>query len=173
MLVNKPIIRSWLRVRIGKLLYTTLRYFDWYFSRKHFAVKFNSGTLPYCIFNHRTPLIRKLKNLDMWLQYNKVENLKVAAKGINRVIVRPGETLSYWKLIGKPTKRKGYKNGLVLRNGKLVTGVGGGLCQLSNLIYWMTLHTSLTVTERYRHSYDGFPDSGRKQPFGSVERSCG
>ncbi|SFR17260.1 VanW family protein, partial [Desulfoscipio geothermicus] len=43
----------------------------------------------------------------------------------------------------------------------------GGLCQLSNLIYWMTLHTPLTVTERWRHSYDVFPDSHRTQPFGS------
>ena len=46
---------------------------------------------------------------------------------------------------------------------------GGGLCQLSNLIYWMTLHTPLTITERYRHSYDVFPDSNRTQPFGSGE----
>ena len=41
------------------------------------------------------------------------------------------------------------------------------MCQLSNLIFWMTLHTPLTVVERYRHSYDVFPDSGRTQPFGS------
>ncbi|HEX3078496.1 MAG TPA: VanW family protein, partial [Lachnospiraceae bacterium] len=46
-------------------------------------------------------------------------------------------------------------------------GIGGGLCQLSNLIYWITLHTPLTVIERYRHSYDVFPDSNRNQPFGS------
>ena len=38
---------------------------------------------------------------------------------------------------------------------------------MSNLIYWMTLHTPLTVTERYRHSYDVFPDANRTQPFGS------
>ena len=31
----------------------------------------------------------------------------------------------------------------------------------------MTLHTPLMVTERYRHSYDVFPDSKRTQPFGS------
>jgi vancomycin resistance protein VanW len=31
----------------------------------------------------------------------------------------------------------------------------------------MTLHTPLTVTERYRHSYDVFPDSNRNLPFGS------
>lgn len=46
-------------------------------------------------------------------------------------------------------------------------GCGGGLCQLSNLIYWMTLHTPLTVVERHRHGYDVFPDSERTQPFGS------
>ena len=38
---------------------------------------------------------------------------------------------------------------------------------MSNLIFWMTLHTPLTVVERYRHSYDVFPDCGRTQPFGS------
>lgn len=35
----------------------------------------------------------------------------------------------------------------------------------------MTLHTSLTVTERYRHSHDVFPDSNRTQPFGT-EATC-
>ena len=36
----------------------------------------------------------------------------------------------------------------------------------------MTLHTPLTVTERYRHGYDVFPDSGRTQPFGSGATCC-
>jgi vancomycin resistance protein VanW len=56
---------------------------------------------------------------------------------------------------------------MILRNGTLQSGTGGGLCQLSNLIYWMTLHTPLTVVERHRHGYDVFPDSNRIQPFGS------
>ncbi len=56
---------------------------------------------------------------------------------------------------------------MILQNGKTGRGIGGGLCQMTNLIYWMTLHTPLAVTERYRHSYDVFPDSGRTQPFAS------
>src|ERR1035437_864203 len=56
---------------------------------------------------------------------------------------------------------------MILFNGEIRHGTGGGLCQLSNLIYWMTLHTPLTVTERWRHSFDVFPDSIRTQPFGS------
>jgi len=81
--------------------------------------------------------------------------------------IKPGETFSYWRLIGKPTKLKGYKKGMVLKSGTVTAATGGGLCQLSNLIYWMTIHTPLTVTERHRHGYDVFPDANRTQPFGS------
>ncbi|MBR5381314.1 MAG: VanW family protein, partial [Oscillospiraceae bacterium] len=83
------------------------------------------------------------------------------------LLLRPGEVFSYWRLIGKPSRRKGYREGMILVNGTVRPGVGGGLCQLSNLIFWMTLHTPLTVIERHRHGYDVFPDSNRTQPFGS------
>lgn len=56
---------------------------------------------------------------------------------------------------------------MVLFYGQFKTGIGGGLCQLSNLIYWITLHTPLIVKERHRHSFDVFPDANRTQPFGS------
>ena len=56
---------------------------------------------------------------------------------------------------------------MVLFLGRIGGDIGGGLCQLSNLIFWMTLHTPLTVVERYRHSHDVFPDANRTQPFGS------
>lgn len=167
MLYNKPKSRSRTRVRIGKCIYTLLRYIYWYFGGTQFAKEHTDKKYPYCVFEHKTPLLRKLNKLDMWMQHNKVTNLKIAAKRLNGIIIRPEDTFSYWKLIGKPCKSKGYKTGLVLDNGKQTAGIGGGLCQLSNLIYWMTLHTPLTVTERYRHSYDIFPDSERTQPFGS------
>ncbi len=103
----------------------------------------------------------------MWYQHNKVINLRIALKQLNGLLLQPGETFSYWKTIGKPNRRKGYVEGMVLFYGTFKPGIGGGLCQLSNLLYWITLHTPLTVTERHRHSYDVFPDSNRTQPFGS------
>jgi len=103
----------------------------------------------------------------MALQYGKIVNLRAALPRLDGIVIRPGETFSYWRLIGNPTRRKGYADGMILFRGEVRTGVAGGLCQLSNLIYWMTLHTELTVTERHRHSYDVFPDSDRTQPFGS------
>ena len=103
----------------------------------------------------------------MQLQKNKVTNLRLAVARLDGLILHPGETFSYWRLIGKPSRRKGYLDGMVLFLGRIGSDVGGGLCQLSNLIFWMTLHTPLTVIERYRHSHDVFPDSNRTQPFGS------
>lgn len=51
--------------------------------------------------------------------------------------------------------------------GEARAGIGGGICQISNLIHWLVVHSPLTVTERYHHSFDPFPDDGRVLPFGS------
>ena len=77
----------------------------------------------------------------MQYQYNKITNLRLAAARLDGVVLRPGETFSYWRLIGRPSRRKGYLDGIVLFCGTFRPGVGGGLCQMSNLIFWMTLHT--------------------------------
>lgn len=161
-----PIKRSNLRLAIGKRYFIIKKKISFLLSNHTFA-KTNDSNLPYKYFSHQTPLLRQLKDVDMYLQYNKIENLKLAVKRINNVTLHPGETFSYWKLIGKPTKRKGYKDGMILKSGEVTSGTGGGLCQLSNLIYWITIHTPLTIVERHRHGYDVFPDSNRTQPFGS------
>lgn len=123
--------------------------------------------LPHLVSSHRTPLIRALAGIDPALQRNKVVNLLLAVDRLDGVLLKPGQTLSFWRLVGPPRARRGFVDGLVLDHGHMTVGIGGGLCQLTNLIFWMTLHTPLEVRERWRHSYDVFPDSSRSQPFGS------
>lgn len=163
----KPVKRTKARIALGKIYYTYFRYLEWCFGNTKFSKRIESNILPYTVFEHQTPLLRQLKDVDMWLQQNKISNLRIAVKKLNGIIIYPGETFSYWWTIGKPTRRKGYVDGMILSHGNYETGIGGGLCQLSNLIYWLTLHTPLKITERHRHSYDVFPDSNRTQPFGS------
>ena len=165
-IIAPPRSRSPFRRFAGRCYYTWKRRWDWLTSGKKWAAR-QETLLDAIIFQHRTPLFRRLRALDMYLQVNKVTNLKLAAAKINGVVLRPGETFSFWYLVGNPTARKGYLEGLVLENGQLRKGIGGGLCQLGNLIYWMALHSPLTVIERWRHSYDVFPDEGRSLPFGS------
>ncbi len=165
--LRPPIRRSWLRLRLGKAYYTGLRYLLWCSPKFRWAKEQRTEQLPQVQFTHATPLYRHLRGEEMVLQENKVVNLRLAVARLNGLVLAPGETFSYWRLIGKPTRRKGYKEGMVLFLGHVGSDVGGGLCQLSNLIFWMTLHTPLTVVERYRHSHDVFPDANRTQPFGS------
>ena len=152
----------------GMAWYSARRYLLWCSGKYRFAKSRERRDVLTCVAaSHATPLLRKLRDVDMEYQYNKITNLRLAVDRLDGLLLRPGETLSYWRRIGRPTYRKGYLDGLVLYCGQIRYAVGGGLCQLSNLLFWMTLHTPLTVVERYRHSHDVFPDSNRTQPFGS------
>ena len=165
--LQPPVRRSWRRLRLGKAYYAGKRYLLWCSARFRWAKERQGERLPCIQSAHATPLLRHLRGDQMEWQRNKVVNLKLAVARLDGLILHPGETFSYWKLIGKPTRQKGYREGMVLFLGQIGSDVGGGLCQLSNLIFWMTLHTPLTVVERYRHSHDVFPDADRTQPFGS------
>jgi len=139
----------------------------WYFDNKTYARRRNDNKLPFRIKKHQSVLLKKLGESDMQLQINKVTNLEIAIKNINGILICPGETFSFCKLVGLPTKRKGYLLGMELSFGQARAGIGGGICQISNLIHWLVIHSPLTVTERYHHSFDPFPDEGRVLPFGS------
>ncbi|GEL93420.1 VanW family protein [Cellulomonas composti] len=119
------------------------------------------------VASHSTPIYRELAGVDRRLQENKAVNLAIAATRLDGIVLRPGQRMSFWRLVGRPSYRRGFKDGLVLRQGQVDEAVGGGLCQMTNLLYWMTVHSPLTVVERWRHTFDVFPDNGRTQPFGS------
>jgi len=136
-------------------------------SGKRIARNFQQEKLPFRVYKHQSVLIRKLGETDLTLQYNKVTNLKIAVEKINGLLIYPGETFSFCRTVGKSTVKKGYLDGMLLCNGEAKAGVGGGICQIANLIHWLCLHSPLDVTERHHHSFDPFPDSGRVVPFGS------
>jgi vancomycin resistance protein VanW len=123
--------------------------------------------LPNVIFRHQSLLRRKLGSSDPRLQEQKIVNLQQAAKKLNGLIIQPGQTFSFWHAIGKPSYKKGFVNGMLLSDGQVTEGAGGGLCQMSNLLYWIFLHAPVEIIERHHHSRDVFPDSGRVLPFGS------
>jgi len=136
-----------------------VRYSRWCFEDKKFASLQSLERLPYRVKKHQSVLIRKLGDTDMQLQYNKVKNLAIAIKRIDGILIKPGETFSFCKLVGLTTKRKGYLPGMLLSGGEAKPGIGGGICQIANLIHWLVIHSPLIVTKRYHHSFDPFPDA--------------
>lgn len=134
---------------------------------RNIARDIRSNYFEHIIARHQSVLRRKLGDSDPRLQEQKVVNLKRAASQLNGLVIQPNQVFSLWEIIGKPTAKKGYVNGMLLSNGAVVEGMGGGLCQLSNFLYWIFLHAPIETVERYHHSMDVFPDSGRVLPFGS------
>jgi vancomycin resistance protein VanW len=136
-------------------------------SKKPIARAKKTDLLPCTIARHQSLLLRRLGDSDPRLQRQKITNLQRAAEHLNGLVIMPGETFSLWETIGRPTAKRGFTKGMLLSNGQVVEGIGGGLCQVANLLHWLFLHSALTITERHHHSRDVFPDSGRVLPFGS------
>lgn len=120
----------------------------------------------YLVAEQRSPLLRPGTTPDPRLQAGKERNVALAAGCIDRVLIHSGQVFSFHHLVGRTTRRKGYMAGLELRSGALAEGVGGGCCQISNLLFLLFLRSGLDVVERHRHGLDLFPDHGRTVPFG-------
>lgn len=132
------------------------------------AKEHRKAKLPVIVKSHTSIVVRKLAGVDISLQENKQTNIILASRKISGIVIKPGETFSFWKLVGRPSASAGYKDGLVIASqGKLTSGVGGGLCQMANMVHWLVLNSPLTVTELHHHSDALFPDEKRRVPFGT------
>lgn len=140
----------------------------WRFGAERFALDQSPDRLACKVYRHQSKLRRYLSDdpQDRLWQDNKVHNHALALPHLDGVIIRPGQTFSFWRLVGAPTVARGYKEGMELSHGRAQGGIGGGLCQIANLIHWLALHTPLQVTQRANHSFDPFPDQGRVVPYG-------
>lgn len=85
--------------------------------------------------------------------YNRTTNVNLATQKINNVILLPGETFSYNKVVGKRTVENGFKEASVYTSSGVVNGLGGGICQVSSTLYNAVLEANLEIVERKNHSY--------------------
>lgn len=115
--------------------------------RNKFAKNKQEEKLSYVWKSEAKILLRNLHGVDMKLQQNKVKNLDIAGRKINNIIIKPGETFSFWNTVGSATKRKGYLKGLVISNGKFIEGYGGRVVSNGKL---NSLFSSKYSTYSYR-----------------------
>jgi len=79
-------------------------------------------------------------------------NLEVAARNINETILLPGEIFSYNKEVGQRTYANGFKDAHIFAGGKVVDGLGGGICQVSSTLYNAILKVDgIEIVERKNH----------------------
>lgn len=125
-----------------------------------FAKSIQEEDLPVVVSEHSCGVIKRGPGIDPGLQLNKAKNIENACIRINGLIVNSGETFSFWHAVGATTRGNGFHDGRVLVNGKLMAGVGGGLCNLANSLHIIFMHSPMTITELHHHSDALAPDPG-------------
>ncbi len=105
-------------------------------------------------------------NVSQWAD-NKIHNLKLAISTFQDMPIYPGKWFSFWHYIKRPTEKAGYLVGINIIQNKLDFDVGGGLCQLSGLLYHLALTAGLEIIERHPHSVDLYTKESRYTPLGA------
>lgn len=83
----------------------------------------------------------------------RTNNLKLAMKSLDGVVVMPGEEFSYNRTLGQRTVAKGYREAGGYAGGRVVPMLGGGICQISSTLYNAVLYANLDITERHNHMF--------------------
>lgn len=96
----------------------------------------------------------------------KLANIRLGAARLDGAVVAPGETFSFWALVGRPSAVAGFQLGRSIRGGVAGGDIGGGLCQVSGIAYEAGLRAGLAVAERHPHSRDLYAEAERFTPLG-------
>lgn len=99
---------------------------------------------------------------------NRANNLAVSAASTS-IVVPSGRVFSLNQATGPRTYSAGYKKASIFQNGKVSSGIGGGVCQTSTTIHCSVLNAienkyDLEVLEASKHSLDvTYVDSEEKE----------
>ncbi|MGL4819961.1 MAG: glycopeptide resistance accessory protein VanW [Bacilli bacterium] len=126
--------------------------------RRTYAKTIQESTLLNKVTETSSLLYNANTGSGMKYQHNKVFNLKLAAQTLDGLLIQPNETFSFWQCVRHADKHTSFKEGLIVTNGNLTTTIGGGMCQMSNLLFFLLLHSPLQIEERSTHNVKRFPD---------------
>jgi len=85
--------------------------------------------------------------------WNRVQNLRLAAKRIDGTIIPQGAVFSFNQALGPVDEEHGYKEGYVILGDRTEKDVGGGICQVSSTVFRAAFFAGLPIVERKAHSY--------------------
>jgi vancomycin resistance protein VanW len=96
----------------------------------------------------------------------KAVNIKLAIEHLNRVVILPDQVFSFWRTIGRPVARNGFVKSRAIVNGKTMQDYGGGLCQVSGMLFHLAILAGMEIIERSSHSIDIYREEERHTPLG-------
>jgi hypothetical protein len=82
----------------------------------------------------------------------RTTNITLSCGKINGKVLQPGEIFSFNQTVGPRTANAGYQSAAIFAGRKVVSGIGGGICQTATTLYNLALEANLQVVERHPHS---------------------
>ncbi|MCC5909789.1 MAG: VanW family protein [Clostridiaceae bacterium] len=82
----------------------------------------------------------------------RTTNIRIATDAIDGLLLAPNQQFSFNEVVGERTVQQGYQPAGVFINGRLASGIGGGICQVSSTLYNTALNAGLEILERHPHS---------------------
>ena len=84
---------------------------------------------------------------------NRNHNISITCEKINGLVLQPGEVFSFNEFVGPRNESTGYEVAGVIENGQSAQAYGGGICQVSSMIYQSVIKSDLEVIERHPHMW--------------------
>jgi vancomycin resistance protein YoaR len=83
----------------------------------------------------------------------RLQNIQAASARFYGLLIPPNTTFSMGDAIGDISLNNGYAEALIIYNGKTITGVGGGVCQVSTTLFRTAYFGGYPIEERNAHAY--------------------
>ena len=80
-------------------------------------------------------------------------NIRKACEKINGSIYQPGEIFSFNDVVGERTADRGFLQAGAISDGLAIKEYGGGICQVSSMVYIAALKADLTIVSRSSHTW--------------------
>jgi len=112
----------------------------------------------WCIIVNYSMKILWRKELSEQINRNRIANMKICCQLIDNTIVRKGEIFSLQFIVGEPCRERGFFPAPTIINGKLQMDYGGGICQISTILFNAALRCNLNILEKHNHSSDIWGD---------------
>lgn len=86
----------------------------------------------------------------------RLQNIKTAAEQFHGLLIPPNSTFSMGDAMGDISLDNGYAEALIIYDGRTITGVGGGVCQVSTTLFRTALFAGYPIVERHAHAFRVF-----------------
>ncbi|NJL94613.1 MAG: hypothetical protein HC915_13255 [Anaerolineae bacterium] len=88
-------------------------------------------------------------------------NIQVAASRYHGLVIAPGQEFSFNEWLGDVSVEEGFEAALIIVGNQTITGVGGGVCQVTTTVFQAAFYAGFPIIERYPHAYRvGYYETG-------------